>query len=195
MSLPLDAVRFGKVRPAWGEEDIWDRRASLWMSKQIGFYPQALFFAKNQKIAAQFAGYTEQWRTWWHDFDQSGKIVKVQQKKGAPRNRVLAVFTVDKLTKPVFIDSDPWCQITNEVANRRKYTGVQLLNRMFKRSWNASHWLRYANKHPYWVWVLAPFIDLRVADQYWVRNHATRRKLEAMGFKNVKVRRFPVRQS
>jgi hypothetical protein len=73
-------------------------------------------------------------------------------------------------------DQKPW---------RSEYRGV------FKRSWSRTDWLRKAHKEACAVQVLVPKLDLRKACEVWVRNHATRGKLESMGFTNVIVKRLP----
>jgi hypothetical protein len=145
-------------------------------------------------MAAQFAGFCEQWRKRWHDYNSKGKLVEVKETKGKPRNRVLAVFTVDSLTDPVFIDDHDFVEIMNTVGNRWPYEGIRAEQGTFKRSWGRSRWLALEQERPGTIAVLVPHYDLRKAVEFWVRNEQTKQELEALGFKNVLVKRFPIRR-
>ncbi len=194
ISMPLDRVEFGQVSPDRFEDDPFEGRGALWLQDKIGFYPQVLYFADSNQMAADYSGYSQQWRRWWHDFGSDDRPAKVHAQKGNPRNQVLAVFKLSALERPVFIDDEQYCHVLNDVGNHRPIKGVQLEQRIFKRSWKTSDWLRLARQEPISVSTLVPHVDLREAVELWVRNKATKRSLEAMGFHNVCVKRLHVRK-
>lgn len=153
-----------------------------WLEKQIGFFP--LFMAAGTEDSAPYnAGYNNQWRV---------KLSSTEYRaKGDIQNFVM--FRFDETPETCcFLDSGWWSvgiltpHLNNEEPRQSEVRSV------LKRSWSRARWLREIAKDKIGIELVVPQLDLRKANEVWVRNKHTRAQVEKLGFKNVQVRRIPV---
>jgi len=133
--------------------------------------------------AERLTGYSNQWAQ-VIGWDKNGNI---RRAKGEFPNFAMFKYRTDDIQEVVFTDYDYWCCCLNSDEPEPYY-----VRRLFKRSWSRHDWLRFAERDPFGVQLLVPKLDLRKACEVWVRNEASRRKLVAMGFTNVIVKRLQI---
>lgn len=178
---PLEHSPFGVVRPERNlDPDL--EGAYLWLEKEVGFYP--LFLSVGRTLDdVRMSGYQNQWRR----LLVHGKNYKEYRKKGEIENRVL--FSFEDVPNGVFMDYMDWhIPLNSQYCNYRISDYYSRL--IFKPSWNKNKWLRKAEKEPYSVQMVVPELDLREAKRIWVRNKASKEKLENLGFQGVEVKRL-----
>jgi len=182
-SRPVESVVFGVVHQVSpmehfsgnsedGEMAQDEDKRYKWLEGKVGFYP--LFLSVGADDASRSAtGYQNQW---------------YRELRGNHNNRVMFSYRFVP-EKVVFIDSDWWDII---IARMRRDVIPTKANEksLFKPSWSDADWLAYADKKPLGVQMVVPSLDLSRADAVWVRNGATKRHLEKMGFGNVTIQRL-----
>jgi hypothetical protein len=161
---------------------------NLWLKKQVGFYP--LFLAYGTSLEdLMMTGFQNNWRRKIGEhYDKSTRrFVSTLRKAGEYPNSVLFSFTA--VPDVVFMDYQNWFLVLN--SSHCDYDmSKQDIRMIFRRSWPPSRWKRLSAEHPCNVMAVVPKLDLRKADRIWVRNYATKRKMERMGFRNVEVCRL-----
>lgn len=188
--MPLDFVSFTEFdADSERSEDADFRKAYHWLEKRVGFYP--LFLGFGNADAERLTGYSNQWAVNIGTEHRDGKLVNILRKKGEFPNHVLFVFDLESLSAPVFTDYMYWCCILNYCINDDEPMR-SFVRGLFRKSFGRTDWLRLASRKPCDVQVVVPKLDLRKACEVWVRNKATKAKLEAMGFENVVVKRLPI---
>ncbi|MBK7747820.1 MAG: hypothetical protein IPP57_08705 [Candidatus Obscuribacter sp.] len=189
-SMSLSQVTFDRMvaDPKYSDSDYLP--AYRWAETRLGFFP--LFLAVGTDESIGMTGYSNQWRRFLgNERDASGALNKVYRKRGEYPSNVLFVFDSEDIAEAVFTDYMAWHLVLNETMNggtvSERYASMVL-----KRSWSRARWLLYSWRHAHSVQALVPALDLRQAKAVWVRNEKARRKLVAMGFANVQVKRLPV---
>ena len=56
---------------------------------------------------------------------------------------------------------------------------------ILKPSWDKRRWIRAAEKGSHWVDLLTPGLSLDRASRIYVRNQATKKSMEILGFRNI----------
>ena len=175
---PMDVVGSGgNIADAKFHSDAYK-----WLEDKVGFYP--LFMAVGRRNQdAYITGYPDNWKR----VIRKSLKGSVHRKAGEHPNIVL--FSFEQPPKgSVYTDHDMWnCLMprTGRVKENEVYS-------LFKPSWNRNDWITKANSDPGSVQLLSPELDLRDASAVYARNDPTKRRLEDMGFKNVKVARLRV---
>ncbi len=189
-SIPLSQVSFDQIvaDPKYSDDDFMP--AYRWAENRLGFFP--LFLAVGTDESISMTGYSNQWRRLLGTrHDAFGKLVNVYRKRGEFPSNVLFVFDSEDIAAPVFTDYMAWHLVLNETMNGgtvcERYASMVL-----KRSWSRARWLLHSWRNAHTVQALVPALDLRQAKEVWVRNQAERRKLLAMGFTSVHVKRVAV---
>lgn len=189
-SMPLSQVSYDRfvADPKYSDGDFMP--AYRWAENRLGFFPLFLAVGTDESIA--MTGYSNQWRRLLgNEHDADGKLCKVYRKRGEYPSNVLFVLDAEDIADAVFTDYMAWHLVLNETMNggtvSERYASMVL-----KRSWSRSRWLLHSWRHAHSVQALVPALDLRQAKAVWVRNQKAQRKLVAMGFANVQVKRLPV---
>lgn len=198
--LSLDSVSYGVLQPDPSYSDVDFLPAYRWAESHIGFYPlfmgigrQATDDAPQADLDVSITGYSNQWRRIVSSRNVPGKgLVNVLRKKGESPNFVLLIFDEPDVDGGVCTDYMNWHIILNDCMGNR-VPGKRATSSTLKKSWSKARWHNLARKDSHAVQVLVPQLDMRKAKEIWVRNQSTQRKLESMGFSNVKVKRLAVR--
>jgi len=191
-SMDLENIIYGEIKahPKYTEDKDY-KKAYLWLEKQIGFYP--LFLAVGEtEDDIRITGYQGQWAV-----NIGSKIVgrrkngtyiskNILRKKGEFPNYVLFSF---KEVEGVFIDYDYWHFALSAAFNNEEITDYEK-KLIFKKSWPKSKWLRKTKNKPGTVQLVTSKLYLPDAQRIWVRNKATKKQVEEMGFNNVEVKRL-----
>lgn len=179
----LEHIAFGEVKSSPEHADPFEKKANLWLEKQVGFYPLFLAVGSAEEDIVM-TGYD---RNWKRKIGSTGtKGIYVQ--KGKFPNEVL--FSFEEMTG-VFMDFGNWFIALN--SEWKNYAVSDYEKRLiFKLSYNKADWLRKARKEPGSVMLVAPSLYLPSAKRVWVRNKETKEKLEDMGFEGVEVKRIAV---
>lgn len=181
--MSLEHVIFGAVKAKPEHTDSFDRKANLWLKKQVGFYPLFLSAGASEEDL-HMTGYQDNWK---RKIGESNNR-SIYRKKGESLNEVL--FSFEEVTG-VFMDHINWFIALN--SEYKNYAVSDYEKRLiFKPSYNKADWLRKARKDPGTVMLVAYCIYLPCAKRVWVRNKETKQKLEEMGFENVEVKRIAV---
>ncbi|HMW91213.1 MAG TPA: hypothetical protein PLC15_11415 [Candidatus Obscuribacter sp.] len=194
--MPLSGVSYGVLLPDPAFSDTDFLPAYRWAEERLGFFP--LFLAVGPEEAVSMTGYVNQWQRYiGTERKDDGTIANVYRRKGEFPNNVLFVFGKEAVAahEAVFTDYMAWHIVLNETMNQHLHEakiGVQAVRSLFKKSWSMARWYNHSRKALHDVQLLVPRLDLRQAQEVWVRNKSTARKLKAMGFANVKVKRLPV---
>lgn len=179
---PLESVLYGPIRQKSPLEYMQESDRDVakmfddsyrWLQDKLGFYP--LFMAVGrQEEDLRMTGYQAQWRK--------------RKNREVRRNDVMFSYR-NKPGDGVFLDFDYWHLVLNnsDIKKDSKEWGS-----LFRPSFIKHDWVSYANKHPHSVQLVVPELDLSAADQVMVRNEETKKRLEAMGFRNVLVARLKV---
>ena len=180
----LEHVIFGEVKPKPEyDADLFDRKAHLWLEKQVGFYPLFLAVGTAEEDL-HMTGYQDNWK---RKIGEHNKC-SIYRKKGEFLNEVL--FSFEEVTG-VFMDYLTWFIALN--SEYKNYAVSDYEKRLiFKPSYSKADWLRKASKDPGTVMLVAPSLYLPDAKRIWARNKATKEKLEDMGFENVEAKRIAV---
>jgi len=189
--MPLDQVSFGEIvaDPKYSTDEYF-ARSYRWLLRKIGFWPH--FFAVGNDESVGLTGYDNQWRVYLgNDWSADGTTKRVYRRKGEAPNNVLLVYPFDALPSPVFSDYGNWHIVLNTDVDNEELSD-RVCRLVLRPSWSATDWLRHASRNPCDIQMVVPSFDTRKACEVWVRNQATRRKLERMGFRNVIVKRLPV---
>lgn len=188
-------IRASPVSPKDLEFDQFYLRSFKWWQKRAGFYP--LFLAVGDTLEdIRMTGYDNQWR---RIISSRGKRVKGRfktintlRKAGTYPNYVLLSFDdVDG----IYTDYDAWHIVLNEAGmdkGNKWDMKPHEFRQLTKPSYNKADWLRKARKEPHHVQLVTPYLDCRRAVRVWVRNLKTKRIVEAMGFRNVHVKRLRI---
>lgn len=176
--------RFGTVAPIPEYSDPDFLPAYRWLQQQIGFFPLFVAVGKNESDIWN-TGYQNQWRVYLgYDLE---KKCHVYRRRGKFPNKVL--FSFEQLDG-MYLDNQWWDAVLNEC----RYPGdrVSLLVRrcLLKTSWSVKRWQKKALNEPGTVEMVVPKLDLSQASRVWVRNQPTKRKLEALGWHHVEVKRL-----
>jgi hypothetical protein len=158
-----------------------------WVEDRLGFFPLFTAVGALDEIA-WMTGYPDNWRVWTGGECVEGKYRKIYRRKGEFPN--LALLSFDTL-EGVFMDYDYWHIAINACMN-----GSTVIKKeetwIFKPSWTKSRWLRSVLAGTHRVQLVTPDLPLGTAGKVRVRNRATRRLLEARGFKDVEISRMRV---
>lgn len=189
-SRPLETVRHGVIRPdpEWVDPEWPELTAAYrWLEQEVGFYPLFVMVG-DQECCIAMTGYAYQWQRKLSQ-DENGNWI--YRKKGEFPNYVL--FSFEKLDG-VYMNLSYWDVVLTAALNHRLETITAQDKRiLFKYSWPKSRWLRKVSQPDHQpVQMVVPELDLRKANQVWVRNQPTKRQLESMGFENVEVKRIKV---
>lgn len=203
--LSLDSVSYGVLQPDPSYSDVDFLPAYRWAEAHIGFYPLFMGIGKGADVDVSQAGapqpvmdvsitgYSNQWRRIISSRNEPGKgLVNVLRKKGESPNFVLLIFDEQDIEGGVCTDYMSWHIILNDCMGNR-VPDKRATSSTLKRSWSKARWYCLARKDSHAVQVMVPQLDMRKAREIWVRNKSTQRKLESMGFSNVKVKRLAVR--
>ena len=195
-SIDLENVVYGELRPdpTKSERDLLS--AYRWLEEQVGFYPLFLAVGKTDEDI-RMTGYYHQWAritgTKFVQMPDGTSVVRNKiRKKGEFPNRVL--FSFNDL-EGRFTDYENWHIILNSIDHftETMYEITDYKRRLvLKPSWPTSRWIRKARNDPCSVQLVVPSLNFPEATRIWVRNKATKRKLEDMEFKNVEVHRMLV---
>lgn len=178
-SRPLQYIEYGIVQQARTQDEAYGG-AYDWTERALGFYPVFLAVGKTEEDI-HMTGYQNQW---------SRKLgFDTYREKGDIDNQVL--FSFNDIPNGIFMDYINWHILLN--SQDRGYNISDRERSMILRpSWNKADWLRYAKRNPGCVQLVVPELDLRKADSIWVRNNATKKEAERMGFKGVDTQRLKV---
>lgn len=187
----LDSITLGEVKanPKYFDSDL--RGGYYWLRREVGFNP--LFLAVgNSEEDIRMTGYPNQWNriigTEIVGRRKDGSYIQknVLRKRGEFPNYVL--FSFDEV-EGIFMDYGYWHLVLN--ANYKNYNISDYEKRLiFKPSWDKSKWLKKARKEPHSVQLVTCRLYLPDARGIFVRNQETKKVLEKMRFKNVKVKRI-----
>ena len=184
--MDLEHVVFAEIFRNEKQVDVDDlyffKDAYKWLEKEVGFFP--IFLAVGTTLNdIRMTGYQGQWGRFlsWSP-EEGGKY----RKKGEFPNRVL--FSFDEIDG-IYMDFDAWHLVLNSQHNNYQLTEYEK-RLMFRYSWSKADWLRRARKDPESVQLVTPKLDLRKSKRIEVRNKSTKKKLEEIGFTNVKVNRI-----
>ncbi|MBN1919365.1 MAG: hypothetical protein JW889_15810 [Verrucomicrobia bacterium] len=184
--MALEHVRYGVYvpDPAWSDPDF--REAYMWLEGKLGFWPA--FVAVGDSLEAFWhTGYHSNWQraTEWR-----GPRTTLRKAGEFPNNVMFSFDHVDG----VFMDHELWHFPLNDCGMGREIKPDLVKERwIFKPAWSRTRWLRHSlDPEATPVQLVCPQLDLRAAKRVWVRNKATKRTLEAMGFTGVAVHRIRV---
>lgn len=185
--MPLSQVRSGRIiaDPSYSDSDFLP--AYKWLQKEIGFFPHFLAVGNSEDVIRR-TGYADNWRVFSHGEFTGNGYQKFYHKKGEFPNHVL--FSFDE-AHGVFMDAMSWHIAINACMNKKPVSG-QVAKMILKPSWNKRRWIRAARKGSHWVDLLTPQVSPDSASRIYVRNLATKRNMEFMGFRNIEVHRIPV---
>lgn len=169
-SRALQHCRFGTVEQDPSTDAELDEKVYSWVEKVVNFYP--IFMAIGEtEVDLRMTSYQYQWnRRYPLEY----------------RNQVL--FSYTDIKGGIYTDYNCWQSVYNLLNDYPVSEYEKKL--IFKSSWRRSDWLRKSKRDPCSVQLLVSSLNLGAADLISVRNQATRRILEKMGFQNVEVRRF-----
>lgn len=194
--LSVDSVSYGVLQPDPSYSDVDFLPAYRWAEAHIGFYPLFMGIGRQTTDDAEdvsITGYSNQWRRIVSSRNVPGKgLVNVLRKKGESPNFVLLIFDEQDVAGGVCTDYMSWHIILNDCMGNR-IPDKRATSSTLKKSWSKARWHNLARKDSHAVQVMVPQLDMRKAKEIWVRNQSTQRKLESMGFSNVKVKRLAVR--
>lgn len=172
-------------------------KAYKWWESEMGFYPLFLSVGKTYDDLLM-TGYMNQWRrivrSRSEKINGKYKIINTLRKAGEFPNYVL--FSFDE-HDGIFTDYDAWHIVLScaggDIVNGKSYDITKYqMRQLLKPSFSRSDWLRFARHHPHGVQLISRTIDFRKATRIWVRNKATKKIVEGMGFKNVQVKRLKI---
>ena len=185
--MPFSQIRFGSItaNPDYSYSDFLP--AYEWLEQEIGFFPHFLSVGNSETVIRR-TGYADNWRVFDHgEFTDNG-YQKFYHKKGEFPNLVLLSFDY---VEGVFIDDLSWNIAINACMNK-KTVSKQEMKMILKPSWNKRRWVRAAENGSHWVDLLTPRLSLDRASRVYVRNQATKKKMERIGFRNILTLRIPV---
>jgi hypothetical protein len=187
--VPFHRVKYDVIVPVREySDDQWFIPAYEWLHDRLGFWP--LFVAVGIPSDVSMTGYQSNWRRFLGGTFQGKRYNKIYVKKGEAPNYVLFSF---RHVEGVFTDYMSWHFVLGARGNRpQEDVTDNECRQLFKKSWPRSRWLHKARKERSEVQLIAPSLDLRTACRIWCRNKATKKALEKMGFRNVRVKRIPV---
>lgn len=182
-SRPLETVKYGVVTQKMGLDSDFDG-AYEWLAKEVGFNP--LFLAVGSSTEdRRMTGYQDQWTRKIPDWPNGMKY----REKGDIPNKVM--FSFADLPSGVFVDYDYWHTVLNS-QNTNYDVNRWVKKLLFRPTWDKEKWIGWANENPHSVQYVVPELDLRKADEIWVRNKITQNTLSNMGFENAEIKRIPV---
>jgi len=183
-------VVFGEIKPSREHSDPEYLKSIEWLEKEVGFYPLFLAVGTTDEDL-RMTGYQDNWRVKVASSYKDGKQVGEYRKKGEFPNQVLFSFNeVDG----IFTDYQGWHIALNSAWNNYNIS-KQDKRYIFKYSWPRSKWIRKALDDAMGVQLVAPRLDLRLADRVMVRNNTTKKQLEETGFNNIEVKRITLEDS
>jgi len=186
--MSLEHVRYDVhlTDPEWSDPDFLP--AYRWLEKKVGFWP--VFVAVGDSLETYWdTGYHTNWA---RAIERSAQGTVLRKAGQFPNEVMLSFEQVDG----VFMDHEFWHIPLNAfLPDRERRISLVEQRWIFKPAWSRSRWLRHSlvpdATH---VQLVCPHLDLRTAKRVWVRNQATKRTVEAMGFTGVAVHRIPVPQ-
>jgi hypothetical protein len=185
--MPFSQVQSGTIAadPLYSDPDFLP--AYKWLEREIGFFPHFLAVGKFEEVIRR-TGYADNWRVFDHGEITGNGYQKFYHKKGEFPNLVL--FSFDDV-KGVFMDYLSWHIAINACMNK-KPVSKQEMKMILKPSWNKRRWIRAAETGSHRVDLLTPRLSPDSASRVYVRNQATKKNMECMGFRNIEVLRIPV---
>ena len=158
-----------------------------WLAEQIGFFPHFVSVGMNRD-ALYRTGYQDNWRVCSGGEFVNNQYQKTYRKSGEFPNNVL--FSFDNL-EGIFMDFDYWHIAINECTNGGNVSKREM-DWILKPTWTQKRWLRAATDQTHSVDLLVPEIPLNKSAKVQVRNRATQKIIETMGFHNVMISRLRV---
>jgi hypothetical protein len=185
--MPFSQVKSGTIAadPLYSDPDFLP--AYKWLEQEIGFFPHFLAVG-NFKEVIHRTGYADNWRVFDHGEFTGNGYQKYYHKKGEFPNLVL--FSFDDV-EGVFMDYLSWHIALNACMNK-KPVSKQEMKMILKPSWDKRRWIRAAETGSHVVDLLTPGLSPGRASRVYVRNQATKKNMERMGFRNIEVLRIPV---
>jgi len=185
--MPFSQVHFGTITadPVYSDSDFLP--AYEWLEREIGFFPHFLSVGNSETVIRR-TGYADNWRVFDHGEFTDNSYLKFYHKKGEFPNLVLLSFDY---VEGVFMDDLSWNIAINACMNKKTVT-KQEMKMILKPSWNKRRWVRAAENGSHWVDLLTPGLSLDRASRVYVRNQATKKKMERIGFRNIRTLRIPV---
>jgi len=186
--MPLSQVSYNTIpaNPAYSTESFL-LPAYEWLAEQIGFFPHFVSVGMNRD-ALYRTGYQDNWRVRAGGEFFNAQYRKTYRKRGEFPNN--ALFSFDNL-EGIFMDFDYWHIAINEITNGGNVSKREM-NWILKPTWTRKRWLRAATDQTHPVDLLVPAIPLYKSVKVRVRNRATQKILETMGFHNVEISRLRV---
>ena len=190
-AIPFERIQYGEIIGCKEKsDDDFYLPAFEWLSGEVGFWP--IFLAVGKPSDVYMTGYQNNWRRFLGHraiYPKTGKMYFRKVYAKPMQNIVLFSF---RHVEGVYTDYDAWHFALGAYGNRpQRELTKQEHQQIFKKSWSQSRWHKLAEKQSY-VQLVTGKLDLRTAYRVWVRNKATKKALEKMGFKNVKIKRIPV---
>ncbi len=187
------AVRARVLHPAPRHSTKEFLPAYNWLKDRIGYFP--IFLAAGNEVEAPYTtGYHNQWRVALSTrfCSKTGRILTLRRRKPGQFPN-MALFRFDEIPEAcTYMDSAQWSIGLLYDLLKGENPPESDIRKAFKASWNKNRWMRLAQKDGYAVELVVPQLDLSKASSVWVRNKATKERLEKLGYKNVQVRRIPL---
>lgn len=189
----LEQVKYGPIisGPEYANSD-YQLSAYLWLQKELGFYP--IFLGVGDERAVYQTGYHFNWqRKFLSGYDASGKPLYQKISKERRPHRVVFFFPLE--THQVVFTAYPeaWHNVIRHVAQHSDLPlQPDMLHQLFCPQFNYEQWLDLAMGSPMKLQAVTGKLDLTTAVMIWVSNKKARQQLEALGFKNVIVKRIKV---
>jgi len=168
--------------PVYADSDFLP--AYEWLEQETGFFPHFLSVGNSETVISR-TGYADNWRVFDHGEFSGNGYLKYYHKKGEFPNLILLSF--DDM-EGVFMDFLSWHIAINACMNK-KPVSKQEMKMILKPSWEKRRWIRAAENGSHCVDLLTPKLSLDRASRIYVRNHATKKSMECMGFRNIEVMR------
>lgn len=185
--MPFSQVQYGTITadPVYADPDFLP--AYEWLEQEIGYFPHFLAVGNSETVIRR-TGYADNWRVFDRGEFAGNGYQKFYHQKGEFPNLVLLSFDDGE---GVFMDFLSWHIAINACMNK-KPVSKQAMKMILKPSWDKRRWIRAAEKESHRVDLLTPKLSLDRASRICVRNQATKKSMEIMGFRNVEVMRVLV---
>ncbi len=201
-TIEVDSVSFDRIEadPRFTADDSEYKPLYFWLGERLGFYPIFMAIGNpdvteiNQE-AIRTTGYANQFgRTIGEEWTPEHGDRKIRRQKGEFPNYAMLVFPLSAIDeRVVFNDYSQWEDCHGAIWNDM-HIPHSTRTGLFHKSWSRSKWLRHAHCGSTTVQLCVPAMDMRQACEVWVRNRPTKKRLEAMGFRNVVVKRLSLSQ-